>query len=94
MMMIDDNNSRVPIITSISKERGILVSNGDFLKVIYLRENHNIVLGEEILTSGDGQIYPNGLKVAKVVKVADNDVFATASFNSNNLEYIQVEIKD
>ena len=41
VMLINDHNSRIPVVTSNSKIRGILARQGDHLKMIYLENNHN-----------------------------------------------------
>lgn len=66
VMLINDCNSRVPVITQSSYERGILIGNGNTIVINYLREGHNILEGEQVITSGDGDLYPKGIIVGKV----------------------------
>jgi len=93
IMLINDYNSRIPVITDSSKERGIIAKQGDHLKMIYTSENHQIKPGEIVYTSGDGKIYPHGLKVAMVDKVTDEGIFIKMSANINNIEFVIVESK-
>ena len=45
------------------------------LKIIYLQEGHNSQVGELILTSGDGKIFPRGIPIATVIKVKDKPLY-------------------
>lgn len=69
VILINDCNSRIPVITGVSGAKGILAKEKGGLKVIYLEEDHNISVGEVVYTSGDGQIFPRGIPVAIVTQV-------------------------
>ena len=89
--LINDPNSRIPIITNVSKTRGILAKQDDDLKIIHLKENHNISVGEKIYTSGDGRIFPKNIPIANVVKVIDNTAFVEIIENFNLIEFVIIE---
>lgn len=91
VMLVNDHNSRIPVITSRSKERGVIAKQGDDLKLIYLKENHAAKVGELIYTSGDGKIYPYGLLVAKIEKINDQGVFVNMTANLNDIEFVVIE---
>jgi len=93
IMLLNDPNSRVPVVTSSSRERGILAKQGDNMLLIYLPEEHSIQEGELLYTSGDGKIYPYGLLVGKVSKVTDDGVFVELSVNLNAVEFVSVTLK-
>jgi len=93
IMLLNDPNSRVPVVTSLSRERGILAKQGDNMLLIYLPEEHSIQEGELLYTSGDGKIYPYGLLVGKVSKVTDDGVFVELSVNLNAVEFVSVTLK-
>lgn len=93
IMLIEDKNSRIPVITSLSRERGVLLQQDGYLKIVYLREGHKVSLGEDVFTSGDGKIYPNGLKVARVNKVTENDILVTASIDLSEIEFVVIKKK-
>jgi rod shape-determining protein MreC len=93
IMLLNDPNSRVPVVTSSSRERGILAKQGDNMLLIYLPEEHSIQEGELLYTSGDGKIYPYGLLVGKVNKVTDDGVFVELSINLNTVEFVSVTLK-
>ena len=90
-MLLNDPNSRVPVITSTSRERGILAKQGDNMLLIYLSEDHKVEIGELIYTSGDGKIYPYGLLVGKIYKIDNDGIFVKLSANLNNLDFVTVQ---
>ena len=93
VMLINDHNSRIPVVTSNSKIRGILARQGDHLKMIYLENNHNAKNGEIIYTSGDGKIYPKGVAVATIENITNEGAFVQSIENFNDLEFAVVESK-
>jgi rod shape-determining protein MreC len=93
VMLINDHNSRIPVITGNSKVRGILTKQGDHLKMIYLKDDHDAKNGEVIYTSGDGKIYPKGIVVAVIEKITNEGAFVQTIENFNNIEYMIIESK-
>jgi rod shape-determining protein MreC len=89
--LIGDHNSRIPAITNRSKTKGILARQGDNLQIIYLEEGHKIFVGETVYTSGDGKIFPQGLPIAKVVKVTDNTALVESIEELSKIEYVVIE---
>lgn len=70
LILLTDSNSRVPIITSKSRVRGILAGkNGNLMEILYLQKNHGIQVGDWVFTSGDGDTLPPGILVGVVKKV-------------------------
>ena len=91
VMLLSDPNSRVPVITSSSRERGILANQRNNMLLIYLPEEHKAEVGELVYTSGDGKIYPYGILVGKVYKINNDGVFVKLSANLNNLDFVTIE---
>jgi rod shape-determining protein MreC len=92
VMLINDHNSRIPVIAGNSKVRGILAKQGDILKMIYLNENHNIKPGETIYTSGEGKIFSKGIAVATALRVSDKEVIVEAIEKYDNFDFAIVEL--
>lgn len=93
VMLVTDHNSRIPIITGSSREKGILAKHGDHLKIIYLPESHQVTVGEEIYTSGDGKIYPSGLLVGRVERLSNDELIVQTSVNLRKLEFVMIQLK-
>ncbi len=90
VMLINDHNSRIPVITENSKVRGILARQDNNLKIIYLEEDHNAQVGEIILTSGDGKIFPKGIPIATIIKVKDREAFVEMLDDLNKIDFVVV----
>jgi len=91
VLLINDHNSRIPVITSRSKVKGIIARQDNDLKVIYLQEGHGISVGETLYTSGDGKIFPKGIPVATIVKIANDTAFIEPVEQLNKIEYVVIE---
>lgn len=100
--LLNDPGSRVPVITSSSRERGILAKHDDStetfgslknvgeMALIYLPEDHKVEVGESVYTSGDGKIYPYGLLIGTVSQVTNEGVFVTLSNKLNNANFVMI----
>lgn len=70
VLLISDINSRIPVITSQSRERSIAAGdNSELLSLLYLADDSKITIGEKLVTSGDGDTMPAGLPVGEVVSI-------------------------
>ena len=59
VLLLNDINSRVPVIAETTREKSILAgSNGGMPTLAYLAANSKIAVGERIVTSGDGGVFP------------------------------------
>lgn len=67
--LIEDVSSRVPIITDRNKFRGVLAYQDDGLKILYLDDEAIPEIGELVYSSGDGKIFPDGIKIGTVEKI-------------------------
>lgn len=73
LILLTDASSRIPILTSKGRIRGILAGNGsNLMEILYLPKNEVIDEGDWIFTSGDGDTLPPGLLVG-VAKKTDKD---------------------
>jgi rod shape-determining protein MreC len=67
---ITDPTSGVATLTKLSRERGIVKGAGTSMcSLKYLRPAASIKPGDEVLTTGDGGVFPKGLRVGTVVSV-------------------------
>ena len=91
VLLINDHNSRIPVIAGNSKVKGIIARQDNDLKVIYLQEGHGISVGETLYTSGDGKIFPKGIPVATIVKIANDTAFVEPVEQLSKIEYVVIE---
>jgi len=91
LMLLTDANSRIPVIASKARARGILVGNNSgLMEIFYLSKNHQIQIGDMIFTSGDGDILPPGLLIGVVKKVDKSFVAVEMAEDINNAEIVTV----
>jgi rod shape-determining protein MreC len=70
ILLITDLNSRVPVIIERSRQRAILVGdNSERPGLRYLDSGNAVSLGDRIVTSGQGGVFPPGLPVGVVAAV-------------------------
>ncbi len=86
-----DYRSRIPVISSNSRNRGILTGkNSQIMEIKYLSKNHNIAEGELIFTSSDGDQIPPGILVGKVVNVKGVRVFVKMVEDVNDIDQLTI----
>jgi rod shape-determining protein MreC len=91
VLLLTDINSRVPVVTSKSKERGILMGNNEALpQMTHHRAENEIKVGETIVTSGDGQFFPSGMPVGIVKEVKEGHVLIEPFVRSSQLQYVNI----
>ena len=72
ILLVTDFNSRVPVMGELSGLRGILYGGRDGLGVITdVPERDDFIAGENILTSGEGGIFPRGIIAGQAVRRGD-----------------------
>jgi len=91
VLLITDINSRIPV-TVLNKNSRIILSgnNSNYLDILNLGDVSKIKVGDELVTSGDGGVYPQGIPVGKIVKTSSNKLTVRPNFFSRNLDYVRV----
>lgn len=91
VLLLSDVNSRVPVVTEKSRQKSILTGSNAALPILsYLLPEHNVAIGERIVTSGDGGIFPAGVPVG-VVAAIDGDIVSVQPFaDIARVEYISI----
>ncbi len=69
LLMVTDVDSRTPVLVDRSNGRAILTGDGSaYPRMEYVRGRDPVKVGDVILTSGDGGVFPRGLPVGVAVK--------------------------
>ena len=69
LLMVTDVDSRTPVLVDRSNGRAILTGDGSaYPRMEYVRGRDPVKVGDTILTSGDGGVFPRGLPVGVAVK--------------------------
>ncbi len=74
--LINDLNSSVGVrLQTESRTTGVLrgQSQGNSMVIAYIRQDDPIEQGDTVLTSGQGEVFPEGLVVGKVARVVRKD---------------------
>lgn len=91
MRLITDSFSRVPVVTESSRIQGVLAgSNSHSPELRYVEDKTKLQIGENIVTSGDGQYFPAGLKVGVVTAVSDNGIFISPTIHPSNIDFVEI----
>tara|TARA_Y100000590_G_scaffold87591_1_gene98233 strand:+ start:1597 stop:2436 length:840 start_codon:yes stop_codon:yes gene_type:complete len=92
VLLITDLNSKIPIITEPSAYHAILSGHGENpLSLEYLPENHKVLDGHKVYTSGKEGIFSPGIPIGEV-KV-EKDVINVSSFSDlSQITFINVDL--
>ena len=74
VLLIIDQNSSVDCIVQRSRDGGILKGlSSDVCRLDYVLETSDVRVGDKVVTSGLGGVYPKGLDVGEVLTVVTNE---------------------
>ena len=91
ILLLTDSSSRIPIIASRARNRGILAGNNSgLMEILYLPKNHQINIGDKIFTSSDGDAVPPGLLIGVVRKIDKNSVYVSGIEDINSLNIVTI----
>jgi rod shape-determining protein MreC len=70
ILLITDLNSRIPVVIPASRTSAVLAGdNSDRPRLIFASEPKAIRIGDRVVTSGDGGVFPPGLPVGVVASL-------------------------
>jgi rod shape-determining protein MreC len=91
VLLATDINSRIPVIVSGARTKGILAgNNSNVMEILYLEKSHHITIGDMVFTSGDGDALPPGLLIGVVTKVDKDSAQVEMVENVKNLDVVSV----
>ncbi len=91
VLLITDINARVPVVLDASRQRAVLAGdNSDQPRLIYLPPDAPVAVGDRVVTSGDGGLFPAGLPVGVVSFVGDHMVRVQPMVDMGRLEHLQL----
>jgi rod shape-determining protein MreC len=74
VLLILDRNSSVDALVQRSRSRGILVGLGDGrCSLRYVQRNDDVQVGDQVITSGMGGVFPKGILLGQVEKIQRGD---------------------
>jgi rod shape-determining protein MreC len=91
LLLISDLNARVPVVFERSRQRGMVAGdNGPELRLTELPPDTEVKVGDRLLTSGVGGIYPPGLPVGVVSRIEGSTIRVEPIADLGRLELVQV----
>lgn len=92
VLLLTDINSRIPVISAHTGIRSILAGNNkDHPELTYLAEKTKITNGEPIVSSGDGELFPPGLKIGTVYQSPEDGKYYVKPYaSSHSLQFVSV----
>lgn len=91
ILLLTDFSSRVPVIVGDDKYLGIVEgNNSDVLKLTFLPENAKVRVGDYVMTSGHGQVFPFGLAIGTVSRVDETSMDVTPFAQRGQTDFVQL----
>ena len=92
VLLVSDLNSKISVITEPSAHHAILSGHGEnALSLEYLPENHNIVDGDKVYTSGKEGIFSPGIPVG-VVEIEKDIVTVLLFSDLSQITFVNVDL--
>ena len=95
VLLLSDTLSRVPVITGTTRQHAILAGTGssDLLRLSFLTvEQHNIQLGEQIVTTAEGGLVPGGIIVGTVFREDNGSYLVQPVRPLTQADYLRVMV--
>ena len=91
IMLLNDINSRIPVVTEKNRIRGILAGdNTATMNLIFTPLDAELKAGDKIVTSGVAGGFPSDLPVGVVVGVQNGHIKVKSFADFNRLEYLRI----
>lgn len=91
VILLNDSNSRIPVTVQPSGQKSLLSGDNTPAPPLELVENPDLVRpGDQVVTSGDGGVFPAGLLVGQVAQGADRRLRVRLSADYERLEFLRV----
>lgn len=91
VLLLSDINSHIPVMSESSREKTILIgNNNDLPSLSYITSDSSIKIGERIITSGDGGVFPRGIAVGIVTKIEKGIISVRPFVDASSIEYVNV----
>ncbi len=99
VLQANDPNSAIEVLIQESRVQGIIKGTGSGYRLHYVLKNNDVKVGDQVVTSGLGGVFPKGLPVGTVSSVVSNrrgmflDIDVTPAVNFDRLEHVIIILK-
>ena len=91
VLPITDIKSRVPVVLETNRLRAIMVGNNSSSpNLAYIPQGSQLVVGDRIYSSGDGDVFPAGLPVGVVLVVDGEDASVQPFEKFNKVQFVRI----
>ncbi len=89
--LINNINSKISVMIENSRVRGMMVGQNDIWPdLVFLPLDADLKVGDKVVTSGIGGVFPVGLPVGKIASVSKSEVKIEPANNLSRLEYVMI----
>lgn len=91
VLLVSDLNSRIPVVLDDTRERAVMAGyNSDQPRLLYLRANAAVKVGERIVTGGAGGVFPPGIPVGVIASIEGGVVRVEPYAELSRLEFVRL----
>ncbi|MBT9244584.1 rod shape-determining protein MreC [Gemmobacter fulvus] len=91
VILLTDSNSRIPVVAQPSGQKAMLSGDNSPLPPLdYLEKDDLVRPGDQVVTSGDGGVFPAGLLVGTVAQGTDRRLRVLLAADYERLEFLRV----
>jgi rod shape-determining protein MreC len=91
ILLLTDLNSRIPVALDGTRERAVMAGdNSTQPRLLYLPARTPVKVGDRVVTSGNGGIFPPGLPVGVVAAIEDGIVRIEPYAELSRLDYLRI----
>ena len=91
ILLLTDINARVPVVAERSRDQAVLAGrNSELPELLYLPRDSDLKVGDRLVTSGQGGVFPAGIPVGEVVANANGRVEVQPYVDFSRLETLRI----
>ncbi len=91
ILLLTDINTRIPVVLQRSRQRAVLAGdNSEQPQLLYLPADAPIAVGDRVVTSGHGGMFPPGLPIGIVAEVGERAIKVQPMVDLSRVEHIQI----
>jgi rod shape-determining protein MreC len=91
VLLVTDLNSRVPVIVEGARQRALMTGdNSDHPSLRYLDTVSGIKIGDRVVTSGEGGVFPPGLPVGVIASIDGEAPRVEPYVELSRVEYLRI----
>lgn len=91
ILLLTDINARVPVVSERSRDQAVLAGrNSELPELLYLPRDSDLKVGDRLVTSGQGGVFPAGIPVGEVVANANGRVEVRPYVDFSRLETLRI----